>query len=870
MTVGEIGGVSRPQSTWSGVVDVLRGFPRQARLALGVRGVTLATMAGIVGVLCCIVSLVVIVGSLHGSEIERNRSRAAAILELDQNNRVLMRSIYMPSIDRRQPPGDPAAAEALAAVRKSLVALCDNLDGTSQHQEGLKAVCEASPPVHDRLAAQLAARAGQRGPIDADVVGDLVALNARLNAMGSAAARSMDSLLGRVIDEYGYALLVLTFSTAGFAGAGLTMILLVGHASMRHHEQFRKAAEAAEQAARVRDSLHEIIESLPAGVVVYDPGGRLRMFNSTAAALTPALREPDAIGRTYAELAHETARRLEAAGHGPQPVAEWIDRFHGKGQHRQRMAGDGRWFDWSEQRTPSGLVVGLRVDVTEIKNHEQALEQARLEYQSLVDSLPDIVCRIDLKTGVFTFVGGATVDLFGLPAARLEGAQFRDFIAPEDDSKVLGVARAAYRSVAGEVFHVQFRVRRPDGTARHVEARWRRLDGDGAEPLLTGVITDIEDHVRLERRLEEEAMRQRSIIESSGALIVLADRDLRITMINGGFMALTGLSEEAVIGKPLQDVLKLPPDALEFATRQTAAPLDGGSRLPARFAVKIRDTQRRVRLIAVTATPVTDPTGHMVSLVLLGVDDTDRREAERALHESERFATVGEMAGTMAHELSQPLQVINIACAAAREEMADATGRCAAPDRAYVVGKLDRISQQIVAAARIIGDLRDFVRGTADKQAEPFDPAAAVRGAIGLTGHGVRQAGMALSTRQGDSVPAVVGHIGRLEQVLVNLINNARDAGGLAIDISTDVVRRDDRNFVRITVEDSGTGIPDDLLPQLFHRFVTTKPQGMGAGLGLRICRRIVDEMDGEISAANRPQGGACFEILLPAADARR
>ena len=77
--------------------------------------------------------------------------------------------------------------------------------------------------------------------------------------------------------------------------------------------------------------------------------------------------------------------------------------------------------------------------------------------------------------------------------------------------------------------------------------------------------------------------------------------------------------------------------------------------------------------------------------------------------------------------------------------------------------------------------------------------------------------------------------------------------------------RRQDQLVVRIAVEDSGPGIAAEILPQLFHSFVTTKPRGKGTGLGLRICRRILEEMGGRISAANRDEGGARFEILLPA-----
>jgi len=121
-----------------------------------------------------------------------------------------------------------------------------------------------------------------------------------------------------------------------------------------------------------------------------------------------------------------------------------------------------------------------------------------------------------------------------------------------------------------------------------------------------------------------------------------------------------------------------------------------------------------------------------------------------------------------------------------------------------------------------------------------------------------------LQERFTTQLPPVVGDAGRLAQVLVNLINNARDAGGGTIAVITDTVQENGRTFVRIAIEDSGHGIPSEVLPKLFTAFVTTKPSGKGTGLGLRICRRILEEMGGRISAANRAEGGARFEVLLP------
>lgn len=834
--------------------DLLRSFPGQARLALGTRGVLWASFAGIVGVVCCVVAFAAIGLSLHRSDVDPERRKAREVLMLDNASRLMMRGILASS---SAGPAVPTAAIADAPWRhfiESLATLCRDFELVPQTT--LAETCAAQPAFIDRLGREIRALDTDRKPIDAAVLRQLLQLRDEITELSLSTTRAADDLIGHLIDDYTVALLILTLSTTGFVCAGLVLILLVGRTSMDYHAQWRLAAEAAQQAGASRDMLTEVVEALPAGVVVYDATEHLLLCNSVARTLTPALRRPDAIGRTYSALAHDSARGLEAAGMGPQPVQEWIERFRTKTTERTRQADDGRWFDWSEKGTPSGLTVGLRVDVTDIKQHEFALEKARAEqanararYQSLVDSMVDVAYTLDVETGQFTFANAAVADMFGLPPEKFVGTHFLQLIAPDSMDRVRRQTTREYDPSDPGTF-ARFSMITAGGAVRHVEVRAKRWRDEHGRVVSTGVIRDVEERVQLEQRLDSEMTRLRSIVESGGALIVLVDRALNVAMVNSGFTALTGIPAADAVGRPLQEILP--------------CPLNPERTKRSRFAIRRRDPTGRERLIAITATPATDADGAVSNIMLLGVDDTERREAEQALYNAERFATVGEMAGTMAHELSQPLQVINIACASALDEFALALERGGQPDHAFVQGKLDRIAQQVDQASRIIGDLRAFVRGTSSDTPERFDPNEAIRRAIDLTGHGVREAGMTLQEELAARLPAVLGDAGHLAQVLVNLINNARDAGGGAISIVTDTTQENGRTFVRIAVEDSGPGIASDVLPRLFTSFVTTKPSGKGTGLGLRICRRILEEMGGRISAANRVEGGARFEIILP------
>src|SRR5581483_5475410 len=214
-------------------------------------------------------------------------------------------------------------------------------------------------------------------------------------------------------------------------------------------------------------------------------------------------------------------------------------------------------------------------------------------------------------------------------------------------------------------------------------------------------------------------------------------------MVNHEFTTLTGLEADQAIGKLLSEVIDYPPE------------LNGRDRT--RFALKIRDRQARDRLLVVTATPVEADGKEVSHIVLLGVDDTERRAAEQALSDVERFATVGEMAATMAHEVSQPLQVIDIACASALDEL-DMAGEGAPIDTAFVRSKLDRIGQQIAQASRIMNDLRSFVRGTEFTEAQLFQANDSVRAPLDLPAYGLRLAGIDVTQLLGEAMPQVMGH----------------------------------------------------------------------------------------------------------------
>lgn len=249
-----------------------------------------------------------------------------------------------------------------------------------------------------------------------------------------------------------------------------------------------------------------------------------------------------------------------------------------------------------------------------------------------------------------------------------------------------------------------------------------------------------------------------------------------------------------------------------------------------------------------------------VRLALQNID-AERGAVARG-RDSARLLSLGEMAGGIAHELKQPLTVISLA--AENAERALARG-----DVAGAARRVERIAEQALRAGAVIEHLRRFARGPeAELQAAPVPLATAVEGALALIGGALREAGVEVVQELGEPGLAAIGEVVAIEQVLVNLLANARD---VMEGLPAGAVRRvtitaaAEGPMVRVSVADTGGGIPPALLGRLFEPFVTTKAPERGTGLGLAICLGLAQGMGGRIEARNGPEG-AVFALTLPAA----
>lgn len=849
---------SRPLS----LMGLLRSLPALARPALGTAGIAWATGAALLFLACCLASFLYLWLALHQNETVAARRKSAEILALAHAGGELVYAV------QAYTDGGRHSVHALPALQAAWKSFDGQLNRRCVLGGGL--VCADAWRLHEVLLPVMAERLPLFGH---DEMRQVLSAHAELNRAGVVLAADLEAVIDRVIEQYQAALAALALSTLGFVASGCMLLLLVGRAALERHALYKRAREA-------QALLSETIEALPAGLTVYDAEERLMLFNAVARQASAVLARPDAIGLTYAELAAQSAATVADTPEAQQEqVRVWLQRFRSKETYQTQQASNGRWYEWSEKRTSSGRTVGLRIDVTHLKTLQLQSELARREYQRLVESLADVVFEVDVASGLLTFASTASADLFGVPAAEMVGTALLDHVHAEDRELLRHAVRRELFSSDGKVHQIRFRILQANAggedAVRYVEARYRRFVRDDGKAIVSGVVRDIDGEVRLARRLEQERARLRSIIDSSAAVVVLTDRNLDMLMVNHEFAAFSGLAPEQAIGRSLRSIFARPVDPSILAD-WLDRPWAEEALTAARGTLTATDAEGRERVVEVTAKPVLNAEGHVRQIVFVGVDDTVRRETERALFDAERLRSVGAIAATVIHEVNQPLQVITLAAESALEDLEAATLARLLVEPGPVAAKFERVLKQVDRMARITGELRAFSRATAAEKPVPFDVRAALASAVDLTAAAVRNARIVLTLDQADELPQVLGHAGRLEQVVINLINNARDAlsdsdpeelrHDMAIAVAAHAIPTPRGRAVRITVDDNGPGIAAHVLPRLFEMFVTTKSRAKGTGLGLAVCQRIVEEMGGSITAANKPEGGARFTVVLPEA----
>lgn len=360
-------------------------------------------------------------------------------------------------------------------------------------------------------------------------------------------------------------------------------------------------------------------------------------------------------------------------------------------------------------------------------------------------------------------------------------------------------------------------------------------------------MVEVTDPVELERALAESERRFREVFETNTApKLVIDPSSGAIVDANQAAVTFYGYPKDVLTRMSIQEINTMPPDqvAEEMARTQRE------ERLYHSFQHRVASGQ--VRDVDVYSGPVS--VGGRRLLHSIVIDQTERRELERRLLRAQRMETIGVLAGGIAHNFNNALAVI-VGCAELARPLLS-TGHPAS----------DLLAEITAAAARASEVTRQLLALGRKQALEPrwISVDGVVRGITGLLRRLIG-ADIEMTTALASSL-AVRIDPGQLEQLIANLVINARDAmpGGGKLHIRTEDQVGSAGLFVRLSVSDTGSGIPPELFEQIFQPFFTTKG-GRGSGLGLATCQAIAEAASGRIVVESAVGQGARFSVILPA-----
>jgi two-component system cell cycle sensor histidine kinase/response regulator CckA len=562
-------------------------------------------------------------------------------------------------------------------------------------------------------------------------------------------------------------------------------------------------------------------------------------------------------GRELRRLADNAAAGID--GHVEAPVLD-------------ATSGERIWLDVRAQPMPgmNGLVAWLTEDITARRQMQDILRTEMARFVDLLEHAPVGFYSVDGE-GHFLFVNKTMTDWLGTTPETLTGGEVRlhDLIPEAAEQGAPAYAPFA-PDTAGEGGAAAVGPREvtfvgPTGQRIETYVTQEVVGGEDGQPLTTrSVVRNLSDERQVRDALERSERRFRRFFQQAPIGIALLDADQRVQECNAAFTKLMGVARDGVVGQPMHSLVRA---GDQPGLAKVLAPEAGGSTPEVRPAAE-PDTVCRVFATPLDAErrdgqPEHEREGHVLHLI----DATEQKNLEEQFAQSQKMQAVGQLAGGIAHDFNNLLTAMVGFCdlLLLRHRPGDQS-----------FADLMQVKQNANRAANLVRQLLAFSR-----QQTLRPTVLSVTDVLQELMHLLRRLigeNIQLDVIHGRSLWEVKVDQGQLEQVIINLAVNARDAmaeggGELAIRTSNQQLTRPLKregetvppgDYVRIEVADSGCGIAQENLDRIFEPFFSTKEVGAGTGLGLSTVYGIVKQTGGFILVDSAPGVGTNFQIYLP------
>lgn len=631
-----------------------------------------------------------------------------------------------------------------------------------------------------------------------------------------------------------------------------------GTMALATYVEERTEQAVVERALRAQEhEFRAIADALPIGLILRDPSGTI-VYGNPAYARIVGIRVEAAVGGGWKTTIHPDD--LVRVTEGVQRAATSGEPF--VSEHRHLFA-DGRQV-WVSTRTFPVILGGtlqrmvtLLEDITTRRADAEALRASEERFRTICEVAPLGIFLVDAEARV-AYSNPAAERILGRTTAEIAGKGWGDAIHPNDRAEVERTIAAAGRGPGGG-FSLSVRLVHPDGTVIWTETQSRNVyDGDQYLGRVS-LVSDVTERRRMLQAVYESEALFRELSENVDAVFYLARPDASgVDFVSRGFEKVWGRTIEELQANPFLWMAVIHPD-----DREAVASSFERDRAHFQAEYRVMRPDGTLRWISDRSFPVRDAEGRIIRIAGVATDETERRTLEAQLLQSQRLESIGRLAGGVAHDFNNLLTVIMSHAAFARQDAENADEDLVSIERAG--RRAAELTAQLLAFAR---------RQVIEPRVVDLN---ALTGQIDRMLQRLIGASISLQTQLQPSLWSVKVDPAQMEQVLVNLAVNARDAmpnggtltietanvtlgpgyAGMHADVSPGA-------YVMVAVSDSGEGIDPAFLPMIFEPFFTTKLEGAGTGLGLATCYGIVKQAGGHIWAYSEPGRGATFKVYLP------
>lgn len=616
----------------------------------------------------------------------------------------------------------------------------------------------------------------------------------------------------------------------------------------------RKSMEEALKKTEHEKAL--ILESIAEHVVYQDTECKI-IWTNRAAGESVGLAPDKLVGRYCYEVWQQRSEPCEGC-----PIVKTFKT--GRSEEGEMTTPDGRvWFIRAyPARDENGNLIGaveVTLEITERKRAEEALRESEAKYSALVESSKDGI--VILQDGVIKFINTSSLELVGYTPEVLIGANFLDFIAPNYRELVL--ERYTDRMVGKEVPSMyEIEILMKDGTTLPVELNAVRINFQG-KPADMAFIRNITERKRMEKELKEYAERLEEIVEdrtrelmeseekfrtilaSSPDAITVTDLYGNVVECNQATLDVHGFSsKEEVIGQSAFEYIA--EKDKERAAENLVKTLEEGSLKNVEYTLRTKDG--REFPAELSASVMRDASGNPVGFVGITKDITERKLMEEALLRSERLATIGEVATMVGHDLRNPLTGIAGAVFYLKKKLGSEIDE-------KTREMLELIEKDIDYSNKIINDLLEYSKEVQLEFTET-NPRKILNDALSLVEIPEKICLVNLTTEDA----RLNVDVQKMERVFTNIIKNSIDA--MPRDGELKITSKIIDGKVKIVFTDTGLGIRKDIMDKIGTPLFTTKAKGLGVGLA--ICKRIVEAHGGSILVESMIGKGTTITVTLP------